>query len=48
MLIGTVNFAKNCTFRRAITEKPYNINFSNFTWIHNFILTISVPSFVEI
>ena len=48
MLIGTVNFAKNCTFRMAITEKPYNIKVSNFTWTHNFILRISVPSFVEI
>ena len=48
MLIGTVNFAKNGTFRRAITEKPYNIRVSNFTWTHNFILRIFVPSLVEI
>ena len=41
-------FAKNCTFRRAITEKPYNIKVSNSTLTHNFILRISVPSFVEI
>ena len=47
MLMGIGNFAQYCTFKRAITEKPYNVMVSNFTWIHNFILRIFIPSLVE-